>query len=89
VREGEAVRTTTGLEIHFKGTSRDEFEDGTFDVLAHLSFRLGAASKSWLPSLLARSGFVPILGHCVRLPGAKATRGPLLLEVYGAPGEPR
>ena len=59
--------TSTGLAVTFTGASRDEYDDGRFDVLVALQFRAGDALEERLPSALAPHPADEVHGHCWQL----------------------
>lgn len=67
VPSGGAVTSSSGLIVRYHGTSHDQFEDGHFQVLAHLQFRRDGKDVERWPSALGPQHSDEILGHCVRL----------------------
>ncbi len=73
IAAGRTVSTRSGLEITFRGTSHDDFDDGRFDVTAALHFRRGADETDRLPSTLAAHPTDEVLDHCWHLVTATDT----------------
>ncbi len=77
IAAGRTVSTRSGLEITFRGTSHDDFDDGRFDVTAALHFRRGPDETDRLPSTLAAHPTDEVLGHCWHLVTATDTAATL------------
>ena len=89
LRAGESASTSSGLHITFLGTTHDDYEDGSFDVLARFVFRLGGMRTEWMPSLRPTSydmlSFRTLLGHCLRVVQAPSDVDGIALEVFPVP----
>lgn len=83
---GAMRSSATGLSIRHEGAAHDSFADGTTALALSLVLWVeGERSETWLPSTLAKSGYVTLLGHCVRVAAGSAAR----VEVDVAPLPPK
>ncbi len=76
----------SGLSVQYQGTSHDQYDDGRFEVLAHLVFRRGNDEAQRMPSALSPPTSSQILGHCVRLLAARDTSA--LVQLAPMPPSP-
>ena len=78
----------SGFSVQYQGISHDQYDDGRFELLAHLVFRRGNDEVQRLPSALSPPTSSEILGHCVRLLSARDQSAVVQLAPMPSPPPP-
>ncbi len=84
----QSLRIESGLTVRYLGSVHDHYDDGRFEVLAHLQFSRGGEPQDRRPNALAPPVASEVLGHCFRLLGIRNQAAVLQLAPLPSPSRP-